>query len=81
MKEILEKWGKFVKEQNEARVKVSDRMTLWHKENRYEGGYGILNTYDIYKLMRSMEENKLNKEFGVVDITVENFLTSLLSKD
>lgn len=79
MKEILEKWAKFSKEQLEKRQKVVERMALWNKENefKWEGGVYAAYSYDFYILRRKTEEAELNAKFGVVDITFENLLNSL----
>lgn len=81
MKEILKEWANFKKAQEEARQKVNERMLLWNKENPYTGGFGRFNGYDIYEIGRQMEEFELKRRFGVVEITLENLLNSLIYQD
>ena len=82
MKEIIEKWTLFVTAQKLAEKKVEDRMELWDKENEVEYSLSDYNySYSFHEMKRNMEKTKLNKEFDVVDVTFENFLTSQIKHD
>lgn len=79
MKEVLKEWKKFVEEQAEARKKVDARMKLWKEEHPFNFEYNpYFNAYEYHKIFRDSEESQLNQKFGVVDVTLENLLSSLL---
>lgn len=81
MKEILKEWGLFVKKQKERHLSVAERMVLWEKETRLPPLLDSTRIVSYYNALRREEESELNQKFGVVDITFENFLNSLLSKE
>lgn len=78
MREFIKEWNAFEQDQKDRRAKVEARMRLWHTENEFPARDSFL--AEMYFTLQEMEVLKLNAEFGVVPITVENFLSSLAKK-